>query len=94
MNNPPNKSRVKSPVKYCWEIFDKLKARLGPNLTRKYAIATAVDKGVAFYTARTQWQEWRRAGDPAVLAAEYQQYKENKQRERERQRHLPDHRVR
>jgi hypothetical protein len=43
-------------VKVCWDLFIAQ-----PELTRKEAIAAAVAKGVAFYTARTQYQKWFQA---------------------------------
>jgi hypothetical protein len=58
-----HKSIVGSPVKYAWEVFSWVKDHLGDKFTRKAAIETAVKKGVAFYTARTQYQAWREAGD-------------------------------
>lgn len=58
-----HKSKQKSPVKLCWEIFDEVKKKLGDTMTRKLAIDTAERRGIAFYTARTQYQEWKKAGD-------------------------------
>lgn len=58
-----HKSKIISPVRTCWELFASMKKELGDKLTRKLAIDSALKKGVAFYTARTQWQEWRQAGD-------------------------------
>ena len=46
-------SAIKSPVKVAWDIFSA-----DPNLTRKDAITKAVDAGVSYYTARTQYQLW------------------------------------
>ena len=46
-------SAIKSPVKVAWDIFSA-----DPNLTRKDAITKAVDVGVSYYTARTQYQLW------------------------------------
>ncbi len=47
------KSLDKGAVKHCWEFFNA-----HPDLKRKEAVAAMVDKGVAFYTARTQYQRW------------------------------------
>jgi hypothetical protein len=43
-------------VKVCWDLFIA-----NPDMKRKDAIQAAVDKGVAFYTARTQYQKWFKA---------------------------------
>lgn len=40
-------------VVVCWDIF-----AASPDMKRKDAIQAAVDAGVAFYTARTQYQKW------------------------------------
>lgn len=58
------KSSLKNPVQESWEIFDKLRAaadKAGEKLRRKDAIAVAVKSGIAFYTARTQYQSWKTA---------------------------------
>lgn len=47
------KSEVESPVNTAWNIFSE-----SPELRRKDAIAKAVDAGVSYYTARTQYQLW------------------------------------
>ena len=51
-----NKSTVDGAVKVCHDLFDSM-----PDARRKDAIQAAVDKGVAFYTARTQYQKWFKA---------------------------------
>lgn len=51
---PHNASIVESPVKRVWEIADSM-----PDARRKDVIAACVDQGVAFYTARTQYQKWK-----------------------------------
>lgn len=59
-----HKSSVQHPVQYVWDLFDKLRERAtkkGETLRRKDAIAIAEGKGVAFYTARTQYQSWKTA---------------------------------
>lgn len=48
-----NKSTVEGAVALCHDLFSK-----NPELRRKDAIQLAVDAGVAFYTARTQYQKW------------------------------------
>jgi hypothetical protein len=58
------KSLVKKPVYVTWDIFDALRADAdskGEKLRRKDAIAHAVNQGIAFYTARTQYQSWKTA---------------------------------
>lgn len=58
-------SASKSPVKLAWEIYNR-----NPKLQRKDAINLAISKGIAFYTARTQYQAWRTAGNNDKKAAE------------------------
>lgn len=48
-----NKSEVESPCWLVWDTADKMKGS-----RRKDVIAACVEKGVAFYTARTQYQLW------------------------------------
>lgn len=58
------KSVVKHPVEQAWDLFDTLRAdadKSGQKLRRKDAIAAAVKGGIAFYTARTQYQSWKTA---------------------------------
>lgn len=49
-------STVGSPCYLVWDLADKMK-----DARRKDVIAAAVKKGVAFYTARTQYQKWYEA---------------------------------
>lgn len=51
-----NKSTVEGAVAVCHRIFTA-----NPDLRRKDAIKLAEDAGVAFYTARTQYQKWFKA---------------------------------
>lgn len=50
------KSTVEGAVALCHSIFNA-----NPDLRRKDAIQKAVDAGVTFYTARTQYQKWFKA---------------------------------
>jgi len=54
------KSIIESPSKRVWEIADQMKAA-NPNVRRKDVIAACVEKGIAYYTARTQYQLWFKA---------------------------------
>lgn len=56
-----NKSSVEGAVVVSWDIF-----AADPTMRRKDAIQKAVDAGVAFYTARTQYQKWFKAGGKNV----------------------------
>lgn len=47
------KSTIESPCFIVWDMADKMKGA-----RRKDVIAACVEKGVAFYTARTQYQLW------------------------------------
>lgn len=51
------KSTVKNPVQRVWEICEEMRSS-----RRKEVIAKCVDEGIAFYTARTQYQQWKAAG--------------------------------
>lgn len=46
-------SRIENPVFEMWTLCDKMQ-----NSRRKDVIAAAVAKGIAFGTARTQYQHW------------------------------------
>lgn len=49
-------SSVKSPCTLVWSIAEEM-----PDAPRKDVIAACVEKGVAYNTARTQYQQWRTA---------------------------------
>lgn len=49
-----NASTVESPVKRVWAIADSM-----PDAKRKDVIAACVEEGIAFFTARTQYQKWK-----------------------------------
>lgn len=58
------KSSITNPVEWVWNFFDEEKAaadKLGEKISRKGSIAKAVQRGIAFYTARTQYQSWKTA---------------------------------
>lgn len=54
------KSTIESPSKRVWEIAEQMKAA-NPNVRRKDVIAACVEQGIAYYTARTQYQLWFKA---------------------------------
>lgn len=56
---PKNKSTVANPTRAVWAIVDETKAA-HLNVTRK-AIVECVRRGVALYTAKTQYQRWTKA---------------------------------
>lgn len=58
-----NKSTVDGAVQVVWDLCNEM-----PDARRKDVIATAVEKGVAFYTARTQYQKWFTAKKTARTA--------------------------
>lgn len=64
LNKITRASKAKSPVKLAWETFDANRGK-----TRKDSIDAAIAKGVAFYTARTQYQAWKQAGDRDAASA-------------------------
>jgi hypothetical protein len=49
-----NASTVESPVKRVWAIADSM-----PDAKRKDVIAACIEEGIAFFTARTQYQKWK-----------------------------------
>jgi hypothetical protein len=51
------KSDIKRPTKLVWHIADEMSAA-NPQVRRKDVIAECVRRGIAFYTARTQYQQW------------------------------------
>lgn len=59
--NPMPQSTVDKPVAVAWALYAQLYAQHGVALTRKQATDAAMAAGVAFYTARTQYQLWRQA---------------------------------
>ena len=58
------KSKTKGSVRMAWELFDKHRA-----LGRKACVDKAIEAGIAFHTARTQYQAWKKAGDNDRMAA-------------------------
>lgn len=52
-----HKSTVESPTKLVWAIAERMKAE-NPNVTRRAVMAECVRIGIAFWTARTQYQQW------------------------------------
>ena len=52
-----NHSTIERPTKTVWHIADEMVAA-NPQVRRKDVIAECVKRGIAFYTARTQYQQW------------------------------------
>lgn len=52
-----NHSTIERPTKAVWHIADEMVAA-NPQVRRKDVIAECVNRGIAFYTARTQYQQW------------------------------------
>ena len=52
-----NVSTVERPTKAVWHIADEMKAA-NPNVRRKDVIAECIKRGIANFTARTQYQRW------------------------------------
>lgn len=50
-------SEIPRPTKTVWHIADQMHAE-NPNVRRKDVIAECVRRGIAYYTARTQYQQW------------------------------------
>lgn len=51
-----NASTIEKPTRKVWEIADSM-----PGAKRKDIIAACVAQGIAFFTARTQYQKWMQA---------------------------------
>lgn len=60
-------SEVDSPVALVWTIADEMFARAAkngdPKPRRKDVVAACQEQGVAYYTARTQYQSWHKHTD-------------------------------
>lgn len=56
----PSKSTVEKPTKAVWAIADEMK-KANPKATRKEIVEECVRRGIAFYTARTQYQRWAKS---------------------------------
>ena len=52
-----NSSTIERPTKAVWHIADEMKAK-NHNVRRKDVIAECVARGIASFTARTQYQQW------------------------------------
>lgn len=52
-----HKSEIESPVKFVWDTATRMFAE-NPNTKRKDVLKACEDAGVAYYTARTQYQQW------------------------------------
>jgi hypothetical protein len=52
-----HESTAERPCKLVWHIADEMVAA-NPAVRRKDVLAACVARGVAFYTARTQYQQW------------------------------------
>lgn len=50
-------STAERPTKLVWHIADEM-ILANPDVRRKEVIAECVRRGIAFYTARTQYQQW------------------------------------
>ena len=57
-----HKSEVEKPVQAVFNIASEMKQD-NPDVTRKEIIAECVNRGIAFYTARTQYYYWKKAWD-------------------------------
>ena len=55
-----NRSTIIRPTKTVWHIASTM-ADANPDVTRKQVLEECARRGIAFYTARTQYQLWRAA---------------------------------
>lgn len=65
------KSEIVAPVKFCKDLFTAM-ITSNPQEERKSMLKKAIDSGVALYTARTQYQIWKKERKEALekLASE------------------------
>jgi hypothetical protein len=63
VTKPRTKSTVANPVQLVWALANSM-----PRAKRKDIIAACVEQGVAFYTARTQYQLWKREKKLAIVS--------------------------
>lgn len=59
------KSIIPNPSKTVWVIADEM-ITINPSVTRKEVIERCIGSGIAFYTARTQYQQWRQARKESI----------------------------
>jgi hypothetical protein len=59
-------SQIESPCQFVWNMADKMSAK---GAKRKDIIKACTDAGVAFYTARTQYQLWFKAKNATPVNA-------------------------
>jgi len=64
-------SSIKKPVRYVHDRCAELHAE-NPSIRRKDVVATLVAEGIAYYTARTQVQVWKKAHPNGVAPAALQ----------------------
>lgn len=58
LNGHLRKSMDRGAVADAWALFDFMYKAKGKNLRRSHAIEEAENQGIAYYTARTQYQKW------------------------------------
>lgn len=55
--NRLHKSQIESPTKTVWAVADEMFEK-NPSTTRKQVIEECTKRGIAYFTARTQYQQW------------------------------------
>ncbi len=68
-DNIVRKSSIERPTKKVWDIAEAMFVA-NPDTRRKDVIAECVRRGIAFYTARTQYQVWSQLQKEAKAAVE------------------------
>lgn len=64
------KSAIESPCQFVWQMCEDMKLGQTDGARRKDVLQACTDAGVAFYTARTQIQLWKKAKDAPVEVTE------------------------
>lgn len=62
------KSGVQSPVKLVWALCDAYRKE-NPAISRKEILEKLIGNEIAFYTARTQYQAWKKATEQSNVDA-------------------------
>lgn len=68
-NGHLRKSLIERPTTMVWIIAEEMKEK-NPNVRRKDVINECIERGIAYYTARTQYQRWHEATKAAEQMAQ------------------------
>jgi len=66
-------SEIVKPCRRVWDIATEHQIKFGDRLSRKAVIDQCTKEGIAYNTARTQYQLWYRASNPVAVIVELPQ---------------------